>query len=247
MARVYEVGVHLLAVVDPGDTFADRKKLCIARVIARDGTKYDKLMDVAKCAEFLKHLHAHDARIFSEACDTFPFGEDGPRCGDIAEAYVWSKQRLSPVKKEGNDGCVAYLPSSWLFWSRWGRLVRTLRRDLALYPHMSLTPSEFALLIGDELDGRIVAQWFWNERMSSAHYEPQFLRIRRALDAMRLSWPLAHRHPEAWKFIRGKLPGEDAFVLELLRTDEGAARVMKYIAETADPAFLQRERAAKEH
>lgn len=243
MARVFEIGMHLLAVVDAGDAFADSKRLCIARIITRDGTTYDELMDIAKCAEFLKHLRAHGAKFFDEPCAAMPFSA-GPRCCDIAEAYVWKKQWLEP---NGNTGYAAYVPKGQLFWSRWGRLVKSLRRDLALHPHTPLAPSEFALLIGDDLDGRTVAQWFRNERVSAAHYEPQFMRLRRVIDALHASWPLAHRHPEAWKFVRGKLPGEDAFVLELLKTDEGAARVITYITKTADPEFLRQERAVEKH
>lgn len=243
MARVYEVGVHLLAVVDAGDALTDPKRLVVARLIARDGTKYDKLMDVAKCAGLLKHLHAHGADFFGDPCEAFPL-EAGPRCCDIAAVYLWGKQWMTPV---GNNGYTCYFPNGRILWSRWGTLVKSLRRDLALHLHVPLTASEFALLIGDELDGHIVVQWLRNERMSAAHYEPQFLRLRKALDAMYLSWPLVHRHPAAWKFIRGKLPGEDVFVLELLKTDEGAAQVMRYIAATADPEFLRKERSAKKH
>lgn len=235
MARVYEIGVHLLAVIDSGDAALDQKRLVLARLIARDGTKHDTLLDAARCAGLLKHLRQHGANLSSESCGAFPLAAC-PRCGDIAEVYVWTTQWAAPL---GNGGFAYYLPKGRIIWSRWGCLVRSLRRDLALHPHEPLTASEFALLIGDKLDGRTVAQWLANERMSAAIYEPQFLRLRRALDAMRFYWILAHRHPVAWEFVRGKLPGSDAFVLELLKTDEGAAQVMDYIAATGDPEFLR--------
>lgn len=135
MARVFEFGTHLLAVEDCGDAFADRKRLVIARVIARDGTKYDELMDVAKCAGLLKHLHHHGAKFFGDPCEALPLGA-GPKCGDITEVYLWSKSWLTPT---GSGGYAAYLPKGRILWSRWGMLVRSLRRDLALHRHVPLS------------------------------------------------------------------------------------------------------------
>lgn len=237
MARVYEIGMHLLAALDADDAFADPKRLVVARLIARDGTKYDELMDVTKCAGLLKHLRQHSAEFFGEPCEAFPLGT-GPRCSDIVEVRVWTKQWMAPL---GNGGFTCYLPNGHILWSRWSVLVRSLRRDLAIHPHEPLTASEFALLIGDELDGRIVAQWLLGERVSADQYEVQFLWLRIVVNAMRFRWVLAHRHPAAWKFVRGKLPGKDAFVLELLKTDKGAAQVMDYIVTTGDPEFLRRD------
>lgn len=249
MARVYEIGMHLLAVLDAGDALTDPKRFVLARLIARDGTKHDELMDVTRCAGLLKHLRQHGAKFFGEPCEALPLGigppasrcealRAGPRCSDIVEVRVWTKQWVAPL---GNGGFACYLPKGRILWSRWGTLVRSLRRDLALHPHEPLTPSEFALLIGDKLDGRTVVAWHANERISTHYYEPQFLRLRAAVDAMHTHWILAYRHPPLHEFVRGDLPGTEIPVLKLLKTDEGAAQVMNYIASTGDPQFLRRD------
>lgn len=238
MARVYEIGVQLFAVLDAGEVVVDPKRLCFARVIARDGTKYDEFMDVGRCVRLLKHLRQHGVKLFSESCEVLPLGVVGPSCRDIAEVRVWGKRWVASLR---NGGYACYLPKSRILWSRWGALVRSLRRDLALLPHTPMTPSEFALLIGDKLNGRTVVAWHANERISIRHYESQFLRLRATVDAMHTHWILAYRHPPLHEFVRGDLPGTEIPVLKLLKTDEGAAQVMNYIASTGDPQFLRRD------
>jgi len=80
--------------------------------------------------------------------------------------------------------------------------------------------------------------------MSSRASAEHFTRLRACIDAMLANWVLSDRHPSIWQFVRGTLPGTKTPVLDLLKTEAGAAEVTAYIVTTADPAFL-RKRVAR--
>ncbi|MDO8584602.1 MAG: hypothetical protein Q7R85_00580 [bacterium] len=244
MARIFDLSVYAVAVLDASDAAllaTPPDELLLVDVSTRNEPVFRELMDKRSARMLWRAFRRAANAVSPEDNATASFGGRAIPYRDITDIGVLG---LGAMTKLGNGGFAFYVPSRRVVWSAWGELVRGLCRDLTLDGKTSLRATEFALIIGDGLDKNTVAQWLTHSRISSLQFAEQFRRIRECIDAIRLNWILAGRHPWVWQFIRGNLPETKTPVLEFLKTTEGAAQVMDCITATADPTFL-RERVSR--
>ncbi|MBI2075129.1 MAG: hypothetical protein HYT82_00480 [Candidatus Harrisonbacteria bacterium] len=238
MARIFDVSAHTVAVLDVTDTALREcapDELLLVDVTTREGKVMRELLHKRTARSLWRAFRRATKAVPPEEGAAALFGGATISYRDVTDIGMLGPWMMTNL---GNGGFSFYAPSRRVVWSTWGELVRGIARDLTLDGKASLRATEFALIIGDGLDGRTVTQWFLHSRISSQQFAEQFRRIRACIDAIRLNWVLAGRHPWVWQFVRGNLSETKTPVLDLLKTEEGAAEVMDYITATADPAFL---------
>lgn len=220
-------------------------------VFTNDGHDYPAVIDMNLCDKFGAEFLANSghALIAEKAHDKLPWPLKNISYGEIVSIEV---RMPCAWRLRATERCLVF-DNGRIAWSRWGELVRSLMRDLA-FPFLTpkpLTPEEFAMLIDGHLRAECVAAWAEYKNSNDTRdpwgldYCEFFQRIRDCLDAIACGWKKLMQSPTTRQFMREALPGTTTPVLELLKTDEGYARVRAYIDAVSAAGTIYLESAAK--